>query len=85
MAKVIMYKKQTCPYCVKAEGFLKAKGVNDIEFIDIEKNPEKREEMMEKSGGRKTVPQIFIAGVHVGGCDDLHALPAEKLNELLRK
>jgi glutaredoxin 3 len=85
MNKVLMYKKKVCPYCVKAEGYLKANGVTEIEFIDIEQNPQKKAEMMEKSGGRMTVPQIFINNFHVGGCDDLHTLSKEKLNELLGK
>jgi glutaredoxin 3 len=85
MNKVIMYKKKVCPYCVMAEAYLKAQGVTEIEMIDIEINPEKRAEMLEKSGGRQTVPQIFINAVHVGGCDDLKALPQSKLKELLGK
>ena len=85
MNKVVMYKKKVCPYCVKAEKYLHANGVVDIEFIDIENNPEKREEMIAKANGKFTVPQIFINNIHVGGCDDLHALPIAKLNELLGK
>jgi glutaredoxin 3 len=85
MNKVVMYKKAVCPYCVKAESYLRVNGVTEIEFIDVEKQPEKRQEMIEKSGGRMTVPQIFINGVHVGGSDDLHAISINKLNELLGK
>ncbi len=80
-----MYKKNVCPYCVKAEAYLKAKGVKEIEFINIELDPSKREEMIQKSGGRMTVPQIFIGGVHVGGNDDLQNIPNDKLNELLKE
>lgn len=83
MNKVVMYKKDPCPYCVKAEAYLKAQGVKDIEFIDIVKNPEQRGIMQEKSGGRMTVPQIFIHGKHVGGCDDLLAMPLADLKKLL--
>ena len=85
MNKVVMYKKNTCPYCVKAENYLKANGVKEIEFINIELDPSKRDEMIEKSGGRMTVPQIFINGTHIGGSDDLHAMDIKKLNELLGK
>ena len=80
-----MYKKKVCPYCVTAENYIKAQGDYKIEFIDIEANPEKTKEMIAKSGGRRTVPQIFINDVHVGGCDDLQALSKKKLDELLRK
>lgn len=83
MNKVIMYTKTICPYCVKAKAYLKANGVTNIEEINVESSPEKKQESIEKSGGRLTVPQIFIAGVHVGGCDDLLAIPNAKLKELL--
>lgn len=73
MANVVMYSKKICPYCVKAKGLLKAKGVNITE-ISIEGDSDKREEMITKSGGAMTVPQIFIGDYHVGGCDDLYAL-----------
>lgn len=83
--QVLMYKKKVCPYCVKAERYLKKHGVEKIDFIDIENDNAQREEMMQKSGGKFTVPQIFINDVYVGGCDDLHELPIDKLNELLKK
>jgi glutaredoxin 3 len=85
MKKVVMYKKKVCPYCVQAENYLRAKGVSEIEFIDIELNPSKREEMISKSKGKMTVPQIFIDEEHIGGCDELHALSSAKLDELLGK
>ena len=70
---VIMYIKPTCPFCKKAGALLEEKGFKNIEIIDISTNPNRRPEMIEKAGGKTTVPQIFIGGVHVGGCDDLHA------------
>jgi glutaredoxin 3 len=77
MSKVTMYYKTTCPYCMRAEKLLKERGVTDLEKINIEINRAARAEMIERAGGRTTVPQIFINGVHVGGCDDIHALDAE--------
>jgi glutaredoxin 3 len=74
MAKVVMYATGWCPYCDRARALLTRKGVA-FEEIDIEAAPARREEMMTRSG-RRTVPQIFIGEVHVGGCDDLHALDA---------
>jgi glutaredoxin 3 len=84
MSEIIIYVKPICPYCVKAKQLLKIKGVTDIKEIDISDNEVFRDEMIEKSGGRRTVPQIFINGAHIGGCDDLHALnDAGKLDSLL--
>jgi glutaredoxin 3 len=74
MSYVKMYKTPTCPYCSRAIALLKQKGVNEIEEIDISTDERLRAEMLELSGGRKTVPQIFINGQHVGGFDDLSAL-----------
>ncbi|MFN3855912.1 MAG: glutaredoxin 3 [Phreatobacter sp.] len=83
MADIVIYTKDYCPYCHAAKDLLKSKGAAFTE-IDILKHPERRSEMVEKAGGRTTVPQIFIAGRHVGGCDDLHALDAAgKLDPLL--
>ncbi len=77
MADIIMYTKPVCPYCVKAKALLAKKG-QTVKEIDISKEPDHvRDEMMVKAGGRKTVPQIFINGQHIGGCDDLYALDAE--------
>ncbi|WP_370540200.1 glutaredoxin 3 [Advenella sp. FME57] len=74
MKKVTMYYKQTCPYCVRAEKLLRERGVNDLEKISIDTNREQRAAMIERSGGRTTVPQIFIDQAHIGGCDELMAL-----------
>lgn len=71
--KILIYTKAICPYCVKAKQLLKNKNVEFTE-IDISSNHLLLEEMLEKSAGRKTVPQIFIGEYHVGGCDDLYAL-----------
>ncbi len=73
MAKVEMYTKFMCPYCARAQAMLSKKGVA-FEDIDITMDAAKRQTMIERSGGRSTVPQIFIDGVHIGGCDDLVAL-----------
>ena len=74
MAKVVMYATSWCPYCERARALLTRKGVS-FEEIDIDAAPARREEMMTRSG-RRTVPQIFIGEVHVGGCDDMYALDA---------
>ena len=70
---VTMYTTATCPYCIQAERYLKAKGVAAITRIRVDLDPALRVAMMEKTG-RRTVPQIFIGDVHVGGYDDLVAL-----------
>ena len=83
MAKVLMYSTAVCPYCVRAEQLLTRKGVTDIDKVRVDLQPERREEMMQKTG-RRTVPQIYIGDTHVGGCDDLIALDvAGKLRPLL--
>jgi glutaredoxin 3 len=74
MAKIVMYATAVCPYCVRAEALLKRKGVTDIEKIYVDREPERRAEMEARVPGARTVPQIFIDGRHVGGCDDLHEL-----------
>jgi len=71
--RVVMYSTAVCPYCVRAEQLLRARGVADIEKIRIDLNPAQRDEMMQKTG-RRTVPQIYVGETHVGGCDDLIAL-----------
>ena len=76
MANVVMYAKTTCPYCHRARALLDEKGVQNLELILIDRDPSRRPEMIERAGGRTTVPQIFIDGQHVGGCDDLMALDA---------
>ena len=84
MANVRMYSTAVCPYCQRAEMLLKSKGVTEIEKIRIDLDPAQRDEMMQKTG-RRTVPQIYIGEVHVGGFDDLAALDrAGKLDPLLR-
>jgi len=76
MANVEMYTTEICPYCVRAKDLLKRKGVSVTEYrVDLD--DAKRDEMLERAGGRRTVPQIFINGQHVGGCDDLHALDSK--------
>lgn len=71
--RVRMYATATCPYCMRAEALLKARGVTQLDKIRVDLDPARREEMM-RITGRRTVPQIFIGETHVGGCDDLHAL-----------
>lgn len=84
MANIIIYSKSYCPYCTAAKALLKQKGQVWTE-VDIEHDEAKREEMIEKSGGRLTVPQIFIDDVHVGGFDDLSALEQRgELDRLLK-
>ena len=83
MPRVLMYSTAVCPYCVRAENLLRARGVTEIEKVRVDLDPERRTEMMEKTS-RRTVPQIFIGETHVGGCDDLIALDqAGKLLPLL--
>ena len=74
MKRVLMYSTAVCPYCIRAEQLLKSRGVAEIEKVRVDLEPERRDEMMAKSGGKRTVPQIFIGDTHVGGCDDLYAL-----------
>jgi len=73
MAKVLMYSTGVCPFCLMAERLLKAKGVAEIEKVRVDLEPERRQEMMERTG-RRTVPQIYVGERHVGGYDDLAAL-----------
>ncbi len=83
-AKVRMYSTAVCPYCNMAERLLKSRGVDDIEKIRVDLEPEQRALMMEKTG-RRTVPQIYIGDTHVGGFDDLSALDREgRLDALLQ-
>lgn len=83
-AHVVMYSTAVCPYCIRAEQLLKAKGVENIEKIRIDLDPSQRETMMQRTG-RRTVPQIYIGATHVGGFDDLHALDRDgKLEPLLQ-
>jgi glutaredoxin 3 len=73
MAEVELYATMFCPYCTRARALLQRKGVAFVD-IDIAAEPERREEMIRRAGGRTTVPQIFIDGEHIGGCDELVAL-----------
>jgi glutaredoxin 3 len=83
MARVEIYTKFFCPYCARAKRLLDEKSVAYEEY-EISGGGEKREEMMQRSGGRHTVPQIFIDGRHIGGSDDLAALEREgELDALL--
>ena len=73
MQAVKMYTTAVCPYCIRAKQILKAKGVESIDEVRVDIQPQERMKMMEMTG-RRTVPQIFIGATHVGGCDDLMAL-----------
>ncbi len=85
MADITIYTSPICPYCVRAKDLLKRKGYGDFKEIDISTSAGVRDEMMKKSGGKRSVPQIFINGTHVGGSDDLYALEAAgKLDSLLK-
>ncbi len=85
MPKVVMYLTATCPFCQSAERLLAQKNVTDIERIRVDLQPQRRGEMMQRSG-RRTVPQIWIGERHIGGCDDLYALErAGGLDPLLKE
>ena len=79
MPKVVMYGTAFCPYCTRARQLLKTKGV-EFEDIRVDKEPQLRAEMLQRSNGRTSVPQIFIDDFHVGGCDDMFEL--ERKGEL---
>ena len=83
MNKVVIYTTPICGYCVQAKRLLTRKGVA-YEEVDVSRNPEERRMMIQKSGGRMTVPQIFVNGGHIGDCDEIYALEkAGKLEPLL--
>lgn len=83
MTPITMYATEVCPYCVRAERLLRAKGVAQIAKVRVDLEPARRQEMLQKTG-RRTVPQIYIGELHVGGYDDLVALDrAGKLAPLL--
>lgn len=83
MPKIEVYSTAVCPYCVSAKNLLKSKGLEWSE-VRIDTDPAQREVMLARSGGRRTVPQIFINGHHVGGFDDLAAADRSgKLAQLL--
>jgi glutaredoxin 3 len=73
MNTVKMYTTQVCPFCIRAKQLLKQRGVNAIDEVRVDMQPQARDEMVRLTG-RRTVPQIFIGETHVGGCDDLIAL-----------
>lgn len=75
-ARVTVYRTSWCPYCQRAEALLARKGVTDLELIDLDEHPQRRPEMVKRTG-RTSVPQIFIGEQHVGGSDDLHDLERE--------
>jgi glutaredoxin 3 len=83
MKPVRIYTTPICPYCMRAKALLKKKGI-EPEEIDVFMDGDARRDMEEKSGGARTVPQIFVGETHVGGCDELYALErAGKLDSLL--
>lgn len=83
-ANVELYTKAWCPHCGAAKALLRQRGVTDWIEVDIEVQPSKRAEMIQRAGGRTTVPQIFIDGRHIGGSSDLHGLDhADELVPLL--
>ena len=75
MASVKMYTSAYCPYCTRAKALLQRLGVKELEEVVVDGQPAVRAHMTELTG-RTSVPQIFIGGTHVGGCDDIHALDA---------
>jgi len=84
MKKVTIYTSEICPYCIMAKELLKKKNV-DLDELSIDTNPEYIDEAIKKSGGRKTVPQIFVDDYHIGGYDDLSALEDKgELDSLLK-
>ncbi len=83
MPPIVIYTKSTCPYCHAAKDLLRKKGAA-FEEVSVEGDRAGQAAMAAKAGGRSTVPQIFIGGAHVGGCDDLYALDGDgKLDALL--
>jgi glutaredoxin 3 len=76
MQPVKMYTTAVCPFCIRAKQILKARGVETIDEVRVDANPQERMKMMEITG-RRTVPQIFIGDTHVGGCDELMALDSQ--------
>jgi glutaredoxin 3 len=74
-SRVLMYTTAVCPFCIRAKQLLSARGVSEIEEVRVDLDPQRRDEMMQRTQ-RRTVPQIYIGETHVGGCDDLYALDA---------
>ncbi len=84
MPHVTVYSGPSCPYCTKAKALLDKKHVEYVDY-NVKADDAKLSEMLERTGGAKTIPQIFIGDKHIGGCDDLYALDgAGKLDELLK-
>ena len=84
MTQVTIYTKPFCPYCVRAVSLLEQKGVAFTE-VEAAFDPDKRQEMIQRSGGRATFPQIFVGDQHIGGCDDMMALERSgRLDPLLK-
>ncbi len=82
-AKVEIYTWRTCPFCIRAKGLLKQKGVEFTEY-SVDGDEAARDKMAQRANGRRSVPQIFINDEHIGGCDDIYALESQgKLDELL--
>lgn len=82
-SNVEIYSGDYCPYCMRAKALLNKKGVAFTEY-NVQSDPALREEMLKRANGARTIPQIFIHGRHVGGCDDLYALERKgELDELL--
>jgi len=73
MTKIEIYSGNFCPYCIRAKSLLKQRGLSFTEY-NVQAEPDKRMEMLERAGGARTIPQIFINDRHVGGCDELYAL-----------
>ncbi|MEL7311587.1 MAG: glutaredoxin 3 [Pseudomonadota bacterium] len=83
MPSITVYSKDYCPYCTAAKALLEQKGVN-FDLVDVGKDPAQLSAMLDRSNGRRTVPQIFIDDTHVGGFDDLAALDRSgELDQLL--
>lgn len=83
--EIEVYSGDYCPYCTRAKQLLQRKNLQYRE-IRVDMDPNEREKMIQRAKGRRTIPQIFINGTHVGGCDDLYALEsAGKLDELVNK
>jgi len=83
MQPIEIYTTRHCPYCHAAKALLKKKGVNFSE-VDVGRDLERREEMIQRANGSTTVPQIFVGALHIGGCDELHDLErAGKLDPIL--
>ena len=84
MKKILIYTTPYCPFCLRAKDLLNKKKINFTE-VDLIKNPEKFDEMIKKSKGARTVPQIFVDDTHIGDCDYIHDLENQnKLDKILR-